>query len=74
MSSVGFVGGYLDESVNQIAVPVEDTRIASSAAALALCTALTTTEVLAIVTGRRQPTLAPQVLQLDLMARGFAVG
>ena len=61
--------GYLAAGVNEICEPVEDTRIGSSAAALHLCTALTAVEVLCIVTGRRPPTLAPDTVEIDLLAQ-----
>ncbi|MBV9659896.1 MAG: ThiF family adenylyltransferase [Acidimicrobiales bacterium] len=74
LASSGFARQYLDPGVNEIRDPIEETVIGSSAAALHLCTALTTVEVLCIVTGRRQPILAPRVLEVDLLAQRWSVG
>ena len=73
MTPDGFAGEYLAPGVNEIRSPLPDTRISSSAAALQLCTGLTAAEVLFIVTGRRRPTLAPAVLQFDLLLQRFAL-
>lgn len=74
MTPQRYAAQYLPAGVNQIRSPLRETRISSSAAALQLCTALTVAEVLFIVTGRRAPTLAPRVLQLDLQVQQFAAG
>lgn len=67
MTPTKFTQKYLAPGVNEIRSPLRETRISSSAAALQLCTAMTSAEVLFIVTGRRQSTLAPRVLQFDLL-------
>lgn len=73
MTSERYAQRYLPSGVNDIQDPVSDTRIASSASALYLCTALTTAEILFIVTGRRSPTLAPRVLQMDMFEQALSV-
>jgi molybdopterin/thiamine biosynthesis adenylyltransferase len=70
----GFARSYLAAGVNEIRDPLEDTAIGSSAAALHLCTALTAVEVLCAVTGRRPPTLAPRVLEVDLLTQQWSSG
>jgi molybdopterin/thiamine biosynthesis adenylyltransferase len=73
MTPSRFASGYLTSGVNEIKTPLEDTRIASSAAAVYLCAALTAAEILFIVTGRRKPTLAPNILEFDLLAQAFSL-
>lgn len=73
MARSRFASSYLPPGVNEIKNPLEDTDIASNAAALHLCTALTAAEVLFAITGRRQPTLAPRVVELDLLTQQFAL-
>jgi molybdopterin/thiamine biosynthesis adenylyltransferase len=74
MTPQSYAAEYLQAGVNEIRSPLRETRISSSAAALQLCTALTVAEILFIVTGRRAPTLAPRVLQLDLQVQQFTAG
>jgi hypothetical protein len=73
MTPDGFARHYLAPGVNEIQNPLSDTRISSSAAAVCLCAALTAAEVLFIVTARRAPTLAPDVLEFDLLSQSLAV-
>lgn len=73
MASAGYATRYLAPGANEIQEPVEDTRIASSASTLYLCSALTSAEILYLVTGRGQPTLAPEVLQLDMFEKTMTV-
>ncbi|MGY4101982.1 ThiF family adenylyltransferase [Nocardia sp. R16R-3T] len=73
IASCGFAADYLAPGVNSIEDPVENTRIASVSPGLYLATALTCTEVFAVVTGRRSPTYAPDVLQVDLVRRALDV-
>lgn len=73
MASAGYATGYLAPGVNEIREPVEETRIASSASALYLCSALTSAEILYIATGRRRPTLAPEVLQMDMFEKAMTL-
>ncbi|HET9731065.1 MAG TPA: ThiF family adenylyltransferase [Acidimicrobiales bacterium] len=68
----GFARSYLAPGVNEIRDPLEQTAIGSSAAALHLCTALTAVEVLCIVTGRRPATLAPRVVEVDLLTQQWS--
>lgn len=70
----GFARSYLVPGVNEIRDPLEQTAIGSSAAALHLCTALTGVEVLCIVTGRRRPTLAPRMVEIDLLSQQWSPG
>lgn len=57
---------YLPQGINEIKDPLENTNIASSASALQLCAAITSAEILFMVTGKRSPILAPRVLEIDL--------
>ncbi|MDA8044893.1 MAG: ThiF family adenylyltransferase [Actinomycetota bacterium] len=70
----GFARAYLAPGVNEIRDPLEQTAIGSSAAALHLCTALTAVEVLCIVTGRRPATLAPRMIEIDLLTQQWSSG
>ncbi|WP_055590263.1 ThiF family adenylyltransferase [Streptacidiphilus griseoplanus] len=72
MTPQKFTRQYLEPQVNAIKSPLRDTRISSSAAALQLCAAMTAAEVLFIVTGRRKPSLAPRVLQFDLLLQSLS--
>lgn len=74
MTPQRYAAEYLPAGVNEIRSPLRETRISSSAAALQLCTALTVAEILFIVTERRAPTLAPKVLQVDLLVQQFDAG
>lgn len=74
MTPVPFASSYVEPGVNEVRTPLSRTRISSSAAALQLCTALTAAEVLFVVLGRRQPTLAPRVLQVDLFMQKCSIG
>ncbi|WP_377268011.1 ThiF family adenylyltransferase [Peterkaempfera sp. SMS 1(5)a] len=72
MTPEKFTRHYLEPQVNAIRSPLRDTRISSSAAALQLCAAMTAAEVLFIVTGRRKPSLAPRILQVDLLLQSLS--
>ena len=73
MLPTGFNQAYLPPELTTIADPMRDTRISSVSPTLYLCTALTAAEVLLVLLGRRQPILAPNVLQVDLFLRAMAV-
>jgi molybdopterin/thiamine biosynthesis adenylyltransferase len=73
MTSEQYAQQYLAPGINTIKNPISSTRIASSASAIYLCTALTAAEVLFIVTGRRPPTLAPRILQMDMFVQALSV-
>jgi molybdopterin/thiamine biosynthesis adenylyltransferase len=73
MASANYAKRYLAPGVNEIQEPLENTRIASSASALYLCSALTSAEVLWLVTGRGHPTLAPKILQIDMFQKAMTV-
>lgn len=73
MTPERYAARYLPPGVNEIRSPLAGTRISSTAAALHLCTALTAAEVLFICTGRRPSTLAPAVMQVDLLLRESAL-
>jgi molybdopterin/thiamine biosynthesis adenylyltransferase len=69
----GFNQAYLPPELTTIAEPMRATRISSVSPTLYLCTALTASEVLLALLGKRRPILAPNVLQVDLFLRAMAV-
>lgn len=73
MTPARFNQAYLRPDLTTIADDMRDTRISSVSPTLYLCTALTASEVLLALLGRRQPILAPSVLQVDLFLRAMAV-
>lgn len=73
MTPSRFTQAYLPPELTTIADPMRETRISSVSPTLYLCTALTAAEVLLVLLGRRQPVLAPNVLQVDLFLRAVAV-
>ena len=73
MTPSRFAQAYLPAELTTIREPMRDTRISSVSPTLYLCTALTAAEVLLVLLGRRQPILAPNVLQVDLFLRAVAI-
>jgi molybdopterin/thiamine biosynthesis adenylyltransferase len=73
LAPAGLPRAYLPERLTDIRPPKESIRLSGVSPALYFCTALAATEAVCILLDRRQPLLAPNVLQIDLVTRALAV-
>ncbi len=73
LTSGGFPQAYLPPKFMDFGPTEEDVVFSSLASTHYLGTGVAVTEVLCLILGRRQPTLAPDILQIDMLSRGLAV-
>jgi molybdopterin/thiamine biosynthesis adenylyltransferase len=73
LTSAGFPQGYLPAKFFDFGPTEDDVVFSSLASTHYLGTGVAVTEALCLISGRRRPTLAPDILQVDMLSRGVAV-
>jgi molybdopterin/thiamine biosynthesis adenylyltransferase len=73
LTSAGFPQANLPPKFLDFGPSEEDVVFSSLASTHYLGTGVAVTEVLCLLLGKRQPTLAPNILQIDMLSRGMAV-
>jgi hypothetical protein len=73
LTSAGLPQAYLPPKFFEFGPSEDDVVFSSLASTHYLGAGVATTEALCLILGKRQPTLAPNILQIDLFSRSLAV-